>query len=57
MSRQNYGPTWRRHRRAVHEHLRPAALEEYRPIFDREVRRLLRRLLDVPYDFKDHVKL
>jgi len=54
---QDYGPNWRRHRRAVHEQFRPTSIEEYKPIVKRESRRLLRRLLESPQDFKNHVKL
>jgi len=41
----------------MQDHFRPAAMEEYKPIVKRETRRLLRRLLDSPHDFKSHVRL
>ena len=51
-----YGTAWRHSRREFQAHLGPAELEEYRPLEQRAVHRLLRSLLSSPDDFVQHLK-
>ncbi|KAH9937827.1 cytochrome P450 [Epithele typhae] len=51
-----YGPAWRRARRMFHECMHGRAVEPYRPIQEREVRRYLHRLLEDPSEWKDHAR-
>ncbi|KDQ62322.1 hypothetical protein JAAARDRAFT_30217 [Jaapia argillacea MUCL 33604] len=52
-----YGPQWRQYRRAFHQHFNQLAVHKYRHIHVRESRALLRRLLEQPEDFYDHIRL
>lgn len=51
-----YGTTWRRHRRAFHEHFHLNAVHNYVPIITQETQALLRRLLKTPECFMDHIR-
>ncbi|KDQ53918.1 hypothetical protein JAAARDRAFT_416633 [Jaapia argillacea MUCL 33604] len=52
-----YGPKWRNHRRVFHQYFNQHAIEPYKPIQLRESRAFLRRLLDKPEEFGDHICL
>ncbi|KIJ97235.1 hypothetical protein K443DRAFT_257636 [Laccaria amethystina LaAM-08-1] len=51
-----YGTAWRRHRRAFHEHFHLNAVHKYVPIITKETQALLRRLLETPECFMDHIR-
>ena len=51
-----YGVGWRRHRRTFHHFFHINAVSKYFPIQRREVRALLRRLLDTPDNFLHHIR-
>ncbi|EJD06403.1 cytochrome P450 [Fomitiporia mediterranea MF3/22] len=50
-----YGPRFRKHRRILHHYFGPQALSAYQPTQEREVRKLLRRLLIKPENFITHI--
>ncbi|KAI0373553.1 CyP450 monooxygenase [Pilatotrama ljubarskyi] len=52
----NYGPRWRRHRRAFHQFFNPAAVLPYRPSQELEAHRFAQRLIDDPKHFLHHVR-
>ncbi|PPQ99406.1 hypothetical protein CVT24_005393 [Panaeolus cyanescens] len=52
---QPYGPWWRRHRKAFHEHFNPNVIQKYDPVQNRELYRLLGKLLREPARFTDHI--
>ncbi|KAH9019123.1 cytochrome P450 [Lactarius pseudohatsudake] len=51
-----YGPAWRHSRREFQANLRPADLEEYQPLEQQAVHRLLRNLLSTPDNFMQHFR-
>ncbi|KAI0705410.1 CyP450 monooxygenase [Earliella scabrosa] len=51
-----YGPRWQLHRRAFQPHFVPEAIKKYRPIQVACARAFLRRLLNDPSRFKDHIR-
>ncbi|PPQ74972.1 hypothetical protein CVT24_010273 [Panaeolus cyanescens] len=50
-----YGPWWRRHRKAFHEHFNPNVIEKYDPVQNQEIHRVLGKLLREPARFNDHI--
>lgn len=54
---QHYGDEWRERRRLFHHHFSPQAITKYRPLSTRETVALLTRLLDLPEDFTEHLRL
>ncbi|KAM5531521.1 hypothetical protein V8D89_014786, partial [Ganoderma adspersum] len=52
-----YGPGWRRQRRTFHEFFQQGAIPQYRPIFLRQAKRFLQRLLITPEKFIAHSHL
>ena len=54
---KNYGPEWRRYRRAFHAQFHPAMITQYETVKLRITRNLLRNLLATPEDFSYHIKL
>ena len=51
-----YGATWRRRRKAFHEHFHPNIVSKYQPIQAKAAKTFLRRLLASPDDFMDHMR-
>ncbi|KAI9445988.1 cytochrome P450 [Lactarius indigo] len=51
-----YGPAWRHSRREFLAHLGPTDLEEYQPLEQQAVHRLLRNLLSSPENFAQHLR-
>ena len=51
-----YGVWWRRQRRSFHQYFNINAVSKYMPIQKREVHAFLRRLLDTPDNFYDHIR-
>jgi cytochrome P450 len=51
-----YGPWWRRHRRAFHEHFHAGAVHKYLPTQTKETHAFLRRLLVTPENFRHHIR-
>jgi cytochrome P450 len=51
-----YGEGWRRHRRTFHQYFNKIVVSKYMPIQRREVHAFLRRLLDTPDNFFQHVR-
>ncbi|CDO77629.1 hypothetical protein BN946_scf184946.g22 [Trametes cinnabarina] len=56
MTTLNYGPWWRRHRRAFHQSFTPSALAPYSPMQELEAHRLAYRVLQDPEHFLRHVR-
>ncbi|KAI0360841.1 CyP450 monooxygenase [Trametes cingulata] len=52
----NYGPWWRRHRRAFHQFFNPTAVIPYRASQELEAHRFAKRLMDDPKHFLHHVR-
>ncbi|KDQ52205.1 hypothetical protein JAAARDRAFT_138959 [Jaapia argillacea MUCL 33604] len=52
-----YGPQWRDYRRVFHQHFNQVAVDKYQDIQARESQVFLRRLLETPEDFFDHIRL
>ncbi|KAG8716961.1 hypothetical protein FRC09_014955 [Ceratobasidium sp. 395] len=52
-----YGPAHRRYRTLLHKGLSNRAALDYIPIQQHEVRRFMRRLVEEPSGFMDHVRL
>ncbi|KAI0674497.1 CyP450 monooxygenase [Trametes maxima] len=52
----NYGPVWRRHRRAFHQFFNPNAVVNYRTMQRTQVHHFLFRLLNKPKDFTEHIR-
>ncbi|RPD62684.1 cytochrome P450 [Lentinus tigrinus ALCF2SS1-6] len=55
-SQLQYGPWWRRHRRAFWQFFFPAASERYRSIQSRSTQVFLRKLLDDPEHVVEHIR-
>lgn len=53
----NYGPEWRTHRRAFHQQMNSEVIAKYEPLQTNATRDTLRRLLESPKDWDDHLKL
>ncbi|KAI0714193.1 cytochrome P450 [Cerioporus squamosus] len=53
---KNYGPEWRRYRRALHNQFLPAMVLRYQAIQREATRNLLRNLLETPEQFSYHIK-
>ena len=53
----NYGPEWRRHRRAFHSQMGPEVIHRYEEIQTEVSRNLLRALLESPQDLAVHIRL
>jgi len=51
-----YGQWWRRHRRVFHEHFHPNAIRKYQPVQAREAHAFIKRLLESPKKFKQHIR-
>ena len=51
-----YGEGWRSHRKSFHRFFNINTVSKYQPIQRRDVRVLLRRLLDTPDNFLHHVR-
>ena len=51
-----YGATWRRYRKAFHEHFHPNIVSKYQPTQAEAAKTFLRRLLASPDDFMDHIR-
>ena len=51
-----YGASWRRYRKAFHEHFHPNIVSKYQPIQAEAAKTFLRRLLASPDDFMDHIR-
>ena len=51
-----YGTAWRQHRRAFHEHFHLNAVHKYVPIITKETQAFLRRLLETPECFRNHIR-
>ncbi|KDQ54011.1 hypothetical protein JAAARDRAFT_113130, partial [Jaapia argillacea MUCL 33604] len=56
-SLMRYGPQWREYRRVFHQHFNQLAVHKYQDVQARESRAFLRRLLEKPEDFYDHIRL
>ncbi|CDO68741.1 hypothetical protein BN946_scf184989.g7 [Trametes cinnabarina] len=54
---KRYGDDWRRVRRLFWQHFQPNAVGQYQAVQQRDVRDLLRRLLNAPADLDDEMKL
>ncbi|OCH88028.1 cytochrome P450 [Obba rivulosa] len=46
-----YGPTWRKHRKVIHQYFNVDAIRAYQPLQLRKARELLRRVHEDPSDF------
>ena len=53
----NYGPEWRKHRRAFHQQMNSDAIAQYEPIQLPLTRKLLRRIFRAPKELKKHLSL
>ena len=51
-----YGQRWRRYRRMFWQHFYPKAVAEYRPVQQSVARNFIRKLLDDPARFKEHLR-
>ncbi|KDQ53896.1 hypothetical protein JAAARDRAFT_38867 [Jaapia argillacea MUCL 33604] len=51
-----YGSQWREYRRVFHQHFNRSAVDKYKDIQARESRVFLRKLLETPEDFYDHIR-
>lgn len=51
-----YGDVWRRHRRTFHQYFRPDAVATYQSVQLKSTHALLRRLVETPDKFRDHVR-
>jgi cytochrome P450 len=51
-----YGPTWRHLRREFHINFLPTQLEAFRPLEQRAVHGMLRKLLASPDKFSQHLR-
>ncbi|THH14926.1 hypothetical protein EW146_g5474 [Bondarzewia mesenterica] len=51
-----YGQRWRDMRKAFHQYFHPTATLQYHPIEERATVELLKRLLDTPEDFIEHLR-
>ena len=51
-----YGATWRKYRKAFHEHFQLNVVSKYQPIQAEAAKTFLRRLLASPDDFMDHMR-
>ncbi|KAF9044362.1 putative CyP450 monooxygenase [Panaeolus papilionaceus] len=52
----SYGPEWRKHRKAFHEHFNQAVIDRYDDIQLTEIRKFLGRLLEAPDNFMHHIR-
>ena len=52
-----YGQKWRDYRRALWQHFHPGAIVKYRPAQESIVPLFLKKLLDTPDAYTDHVQL
>lgn len=53
----NYGPRWRVHRRAFHQHFRFQATDAFQQVQELEARKFVDRLLRSPDQFRRHIDL
>ncbi|KAH9929014.1 cytochrome P450 [Epithele typhae] len=51
-----YGEEWRRHRRAIHQYFNAGAVAQYAKSQKLETHRLVRRLIDDPEHFRNHLR-
>ncbi|KAI0643184.1 cytochrome P450 [Trametes meyenii] len=56
LSSMHYGQEWRDHKRAFWRVFHPGAIGDYRDIEREMVRKLLKKLLASPHDFKEHTR-
>ncbi|KAF9008611.1 putative CyP450 monooxygenase [Hymenopellis radicata] len=52
-----YGHKWRQHRKLLHDYFSAARIHQYHAVQLNETRNFLRRLLDTPEQFMDHIRL
>ena len=52
-----YGEVWRDYRRALWQHFHPGAITKYRPVQQAAVPLFLKKLLDDPMGFNEHIQL
>ena len=52
-----YGPEWRTHRRIFHQAMKLETVELYQNLYRAKAMKLVRRLLDTPGDFENHIRL
>ena len=57
MGFSRYGTRWRNMRREFHRYFHPTASQQYRPIEVKATHELIRRLLDTPSEFLEHIRL
>ncbi|KIP12391.1 hypothetical protein PHLGIDRAFT_332753 [Phlebiopsis gigantea 11061_1 CR5-6] len=53
---KSYGEQWREQRRSFHQIFTPSVVTQYRPRISSEAGKLLKRLIDDPEDFMDHIR-
>lgn len=53
---KSYGEQWREERRSFHQIFTPSVVTQYRPRISSEAGKLLKRLIDAPEDFMDHIR-
>ncbi|KAH7915601.1 CyP450 monooxygenase [Hygrophoropsis aurantiaca] len=51
-----YGDYWRKHRKAMHQGLKPEAVMNYRPLQLEKVHQLVRNFIHTPKDIQEHIK-
>lgn len=51
-----YGPSWRAHRRMLHQHFYPIAVQRYIPYQQEHLRALLGLILKSPEHTREHVR-
>ncbi|KAI0767202.1 CyP450 monooxygenase [Fomes fomentarius] len=51
-----YGPHWRRRRKEMHRFFHPNAVAQYQPLQQREAIKFVKKLLDIPETFLQHVR-
>lgn len=56
MGFSRYGTRWRNMRREFHRYFHPTASQQYRPIEVKATHELIRRLLDTPSEFLEHIR-
>lgn len=52
-----YNDWWKNSRKLFHKHFNPSAVVQFQPKKLKAAHDFLRRLVDAPNDFRDHVKL
>ncbi|KAF9054723.1 cytochrome P450 [Panaeolus papilionaceus] len=53
---QQYGPKWKKHRRAFHEQFHPQAIRRHQPVHVQQVRLFLQRVQKTPEKFLHHIE-